>query len=242
MVGPGRRRAPQARGLPRRPGNLAEGLYGLQGHVDGCSPFALRLAGRALRAGRGPYDLSSLKSLVVGSEPVSAEGLRTFEELAAGHGLSPDALCPGYGLAEASLAVSISSPDEPWSSKRLDAAALSERRWAEDPEGEVELVSCGPALHGVELRTGEADGLGPLEIRSPSLLTRYVGDAEPPVCPDGWLRTADLAHLGSHDVYIAGRTDDVFVIAGRNLDARALDAVAGSHPSTRPRQYRHRPR
>jgi len=35
------------------------------------------------------------------------------------------------------------------------------------------------------------------------------------------LHTADLVHLGDDDVFIVGRTDDVFVIRWRNIDARS---------------------
>ncbi len=82
-------------------------------------------------------------------------------------------------------------------------------------------------------RTGR-HALGELEIRSPSLLDGYVGDDASPLTSDGWLQTADLAHVRDGDVFIAGRTDDVLIVAGRNLDARALDALVEGHPACRP--------
>jgi len=197
-------------------------------------PFALRFAGRALRAPGNRYDLSTLRSLVVGGEPVSADGLRTFGQDAAAHGLPPHALCPGYGMAEVSLAAAIGRTDEPWSSVRVDPEALAERRWSEVDEGGLEVVSCGPPLRDFELRTSVGTAVGELELKSPSLLSRYVGEPGSPLSPDGWLHSSDLAHLGPDGVHIVGRSDDVFVIAGRNIDARELDAVAGSHPATRP--------
>ena len=196
-------------------------------------PFALRFAGRILRAGGARYDLSSVRSFVVGSEPVPAAGLRDFADVAARHGLSPLALCPGYGLAEAALAVTIVSPDAPWSSVRVDPGALGAREWSEGDEGGVELVSCGPALADVAIRTTGGE-VGELELASPSLLSRYVGDPGAAVSPEGWFHTADLAHVRAGELFVIGRSDDVFVIAGRNLDARELDAAAGGHPATRP--------
>jgi acyl-CoA synthetase (AMP-forming)/AMP-acid ligase II len=197
-------------------------------------PFALRFASRAMRAASTPYDLSSLRSFVVGSEPISADGLRAFMADASAHGLSPLALCPGYGLGEVTLAATMVSPDEPWSSVRVDAAALAERRWEPVDDGGVEIVSCGTALTNVALRVKGDEAVGELEISSPSLLSGYVGDATSPLSLDGWLQTADLAHYAGGQLYVVGRADDVFIIAGRNIDARALDAVAGSHAATRP--------
>ena len=195
-------------------------------------PFALRLASRTLRS-PGSFDLSPLRSFVVGSEPVPADGLREFEASARDHGLSPHALCPGYGMAEAALAIAIDPNTSPWSSVRLDPEALADREWMEVGEGGTELVSCGPPVLHTEVRTTGDTPLGELEIRSPSLLSGYVG-APSPLTTDGWLHTADLGYVREGEVFIAGRTDDVLIVAGRNIDARALDEAAGGHPACRP--------
>jgi len=197
-------------------------------------PFALRLAARSLRS-PGTFDLSSLRSFVVGSEPVSGDGLREFEAVALQHGLSPTALCPGYGMAEASLAVAIHPTTSSWSSVRIDPDALARREWHEVVTGPgTELVSCGPPVLHTEVRTSGGAPMGELELKSPSLLSAYVGDPSSPVRGDGWFHTADLAYVRDGEVFIAGRTDDVLIVAGRNIDARALDALVQAHPACRP--------
>jgi len=198
-----------------------------------CPPFALRLAARSLRSS-GSFDLSSLRSFVVGSEPVPADGLREFESVAQDFGLSPHALCPGYGMAEAALAVAIDPPTSPWSAVQLDPDALGVRQWVEVEHGGVELVSCGPPVLHTEVRTAGTAPLGELEIRSPSLLESYLGSESSPLRKDGWLHTADLGCVRNGEVFVAGRTDDVLIVAGRNIDARELDAWVTSHPSCRP--------
>ena len=196
-------------------------------------PFALRLAARSLRS-PGRFDLSSLRSFVVGSEPVPADGLREFEAVGKEYGLSPHALCPGYGMAEAALAVAIGPPTGPWSSVLLNPDALAAREWQKVAVGGTELVSCGPPVLGTEVRTTGDTPLGELEIRSPSLLHGYVGEDSSPLTEDGWLHTADLGYVHNGEVYVAGRTDDVLIVAGRNIDARELDAVVAAHPVCRP--------
>jgi acyl-CoA synthetase (AMP-forming)/AMP-acid ligase II len=196
-------------------------------------PFALRLAARALR-GAERFDLSTIRSFVVGSEPVPAQTLREFEEAARAAGLSPHALCPGYGMAEATLAVAIDPNDEPWSSVRVDSAALAEREWLEVDSGGTELVTCGPPVRGMELRVTGDKAFGELELRGPSLLSHFVPDERPALTEDGWFRSADLVHLHNGAVCIAGRTDDVLIVAGRNLDARALDAFVSAQAVCRP--------
>ena len=194
--------------------------------------FALRLAARSLRARGQRLDLRRLHSIVVGSEPVGAAALRAFEEVVGEHGLRPEAVCPAYGLAEASLAVTIDDTERPWSATEV---ALGSEVGGLPDAGTAELVACGRALEGVELRIADGATVGELEVRSPSLLTRYVGAPGAAVSAEGWFRTTDVAHLGSDgQLYVIGRTDDVLVIAGRNLDAKDLDRVAAAHPATRP--------
>ena len=98
----------------------------------------------------------------------------------------------------------------------------------------MELVSCGPPVLHTEVRTAGTSPLGELEIRSPSLLEAYLGSESSPLTEDGWLHTADLGHLRNGEVFVAGRTDDVLIVAGRNIDARELDALVTSHPACRP--------
>jgi acyl-CoA synthetase (AMP-forming)/AMP-acid ligase II len=197
-------------------------------------PFALRLASRSLRSASRAFDLSSLRSFVVGSEPVPADGLREFGSVAEAHGLSPRALCPGYGMAEATLAVAIGSTREPWASVHLDTDALADEAWVETDDHGTEVVSCGPPLTGTEIRVAGGTVLGELEVRCPSLLDGYVGEVRSPLTSDGWLHTSDLGALRQGEVHVVGRTDDVLVVAGRNLDARALDAAVAGHPACRP--------
>ena len=136
-------------------------------------------------------------------------------------------------MAEAALAIAIDPNTSPWSSVRLDPEALADREWMEVGEAGTELVSCGPPVLHTEVRTTGDTPLGELEIRSPSLLSGYVG-APSPLTTDGWLHTADLGYVREGEVFIAGRTDDVLIVAGRNIDARALDEAAGGHPACRP--------
>jgi acyl-CoA synthetase (AMP-forming)/AMP-acid ligase II len=196
-------------------------------------PFALRLAARSL-GGSARFDLSSMRSFVVGGEPVPPSALREFEALASQSGLPPFALCPGYGMAEATLVVAMDPTTSRWSSVRVDSEALAAREWIEVTDGGTELVTCGPPVYGTEVRTAGDRPLGELEFRGPSLLSHYVPDQGSPLTEGGWFRSADLAYLQTGSVIIAGRTDDVLIVAGRNLDARQLDSTVTAHAVCRP--------
>ena len=64
----------------------------------------------------GALDLSRLRSIIVGSESVRADTLVRFADASSRPDSGRSAFCPGYGLAEATLAVTIVRPHEPWRS------------------------------------------------------------------------------------------------------------------------------
>jgi acyl-CoA synthetase (AMP-forming)/AMP-acid ligase II len=187
--------------------------------------FALDFARQTLR--RGGIDLSRLRACVTGAETVRATTLAAFAEAAAPAGLREGALCPAYGLAEATLAVSMVRPGERWTTRTVDPAALADGNWQEVETGRV-LVGNGRPVAGVEVRAAApASGVGPIEIRSTALMEGYLGATSSPTA-DGWLQTHDLGRIVDRQVYIAGRADDVIVVGGRNLFAPDLERAIGT--------------
>ncbi len=72
-------------------------------------------------------DLSCWRFAFNGAEPVQARTMRRFAERFAGSGFRAEALAPVYGLAEATLGVSIPLPDRGFKVDRIDAQAFSRR-------------------------------------------------------------------------------------------------------------------
>ena len=86
-------------------------------------------------------DLSSWWVALNGAEPVAPEVLRRFQDRFSRWGLHPNALTPVYGLSEASLAVTFSDTERPFSSRCFDRDALADgQRAVETPAGR-EMVS-----------------------------------------------------------------------------------------------------
>jgi O-succinylbenzoic acid--CoA ligase len=107
------------------------------------------------------------------------------------------------------------------------ASQVVTRRYAERLEPLPELhgrVSSGHALPGVELTLRD----GRIAVRAPSLLTGYVGPhaSDSAVDAAGWLLTADRGELGrAGELYVLGRSDDVIVTAGENVDVHEVEAA-----------------
>jgi fatty-acyl-CoA synthase len=141
-----------------------------QGRVVTAAPnFAYEwTAQRGLPAPTENIDLSDVV-LIIGSEPVSIDAVRTFHEAFARYGLPRTAIKPSYGMAEAALFVSTIEPAAQPSVVRLDREQLIDGqavRVAAGAPNAVTQVSCGQIARsqwgvivdpdtGEELRDGQ---------------------------------------------------------------------------------------
>ena len=83
--------------------------------------------------GEPPLDLSKIKCILNGSEPVSAASMRKFNEAFGPYGFQEKAIKPSYGLAEATLFVSTTPMGETPTIIHVDRDALNNGRFVEVP-------------------------------------------------------------------------------------------------------------
>lgn len=223
----------------RRPASWLELAAEVGATVTMGPTTAVSLAARALGRSDRHHDLTSLRCLVVGAEPVTTEALQALGRAGAAHGLRPTALCPAYGLAEATLAVTTTRPHEHWHAR---ARALRA-----DQVGPADLVALGRPVDGVRVRIGPSgqhgpdgddsdagsDGAGAIEVRGPSVADVHLGRPSP-VGADGWLRTGDLGLLVDGELHVVGRAADVLLVGGRTVDGEYLQRRLGQVDGVRP--------
>ena len=119
------------------------------GTISAAPNFAFEhAAARGLpRDGEPPLDLSNVKAILNGSEPVSAASLRKFNEAFGPYGFHEKAIKPSYGLAEATLFVSTTPMAEKPRIIHVDRDALNnENRFVElaaDAPSAVAQASAG---------------------------------------------------------------------------------------------------
>ncbi|MFI7587621.1 AMP-binding protein [Spongisporangium articulatum] len=175
--------------------------------------FAFELSVKAAPMLAG-LDLSRLRVCITGAERVKADTVARFTETFAPMGLSPEVICPAYGMAEASLAVTISRPADVWrTSVRPGTETLA--------GGPVLDVGNGSLLERVDLRIVDdagrpTDGVGDVQIRGASLFSDYLG-AERRLTPEGWFPTRDVGYLADGELFLVGRADESIIVGGRNL-------------------------
>ncbi|QNE90317.1 AMP-binding protein [Corynebacterium incognita] len=147
--------------------------------------FALELAVRYGKAQAGDLDLSAIKGLVIGSEPVREQAVNEFYEAFKEYGLERNALRPSYGLAEASLLVLTSqTPNRPvFAHFDREALAAGEAKIAEGDAPYVSFASNGQSVRPMELTivdpaTGNElpDGrVGELWVSGGNVASGYLG-------------------------------------------------------------------
>jgi acyl-CoA synthetase (AMP-forming)/AMP-acid ligase II len=153
------------------------------------------------------------------------------------YGLRADALTPAYGLAEATLAVTIEDVGAMPAVIEVDAEALAAGSVLEahDSSRVARLVSVGRPLADVDVEVKGEPDLAEIVVRSPSLAAGYVRDpaASAETFRNGSLFTGDLGFLADGKLYVAGREDDRLVVAGRNVDARPVESALAEHAEVR---------
>jgi fatty acid CoA ligase FadD32 len=121
----------------RRPSRWIRELARKEGETGGVYSAAPNFAFEhaALRGlpkeGEPPLDLSNVKAILNGSEPVSAASLRKFNDAFGPYGFREQAIKPSYGLAEATLFVSTTPLDEGPKVINVDREALNNKSFVE---------------------------------------------------------------------------------------------------------------
>lgn len=199
-------------------------------------------------------DLSKLKAIYCGAEPVRQSTLARFSERFAAAGFNPAALGPCYGLAEATVLVSGKPHDQPAFNTQVDRDQLAIGTLAivDAEDGfALPLVSSGRVAPGLRLAIVDpvsqqpvADGqIGEIWVQGDNVGAGYWGKealseqvfrAQLPGVDGHFMRTGDLGALYRDELFVTGRLKDLIIIAGRNLYPQDLElAVESADPRIR---------
>ena len=206
-----------------------------------CSPnFGYKHLLKAIeRRDPGPFDLSSVRMLLNGAEPISVGLCAQFLDRMSAYGLRPETMFPVYGLAEASVAVSFPEIDSGVRAVHVERASLAvgaavEHLSSGDP-GAVPFPLLGRAISDCEIRITDGDGstladdvVGHVEIRGGNVTTGYYRDEASTGAAlrgDGWLDTGDLGFLVEGELVITGRHKDIIFSNGQNFFPHDLEGI-----------------
>ena len=173
------------------------------------------------------FDLSRWRIAGNGADMIRPDVMQAFVDCFAEAGFKASAFCPSYGLAEATLAVSLMPPGEGIRLELVEETELSGcSADRERPRRFRAIVNCGRPVTGMEVEIRGPDGqplpdrgIGKLYVRGTSVMVGYFRDPESTAAcldQDGWLDTGDMGYLSGGYVFIVGRAKDMIIINGRN--------------------------
>jgi fatty-acyl-CoA synthase len=172
------------------------------------------------------FDLSRWRVAGNGADMIRPDVMQAFVDAYEAAGFKASAFLPSYGLAEATLAVSIMPPGEGIIVELVEETELSgQSEAAGRPQRYRAVVNCGKPVLGMTVEIRDEDGgllperaIGKVLAKGSSIMTGYFRDAEATeAClKDGWLDTGDMGYLSDGYVYIVGRAKDMIIINGKN--------------------------
>ncbi len=227
----------------KRPSIWLQTLHDFKGTVTFGPNFAFALATkRASEKDLATWDLSSVRIIGSGAEPINANVMFEFVERFAQCGLKPGVPMPAYGMAEATLAMSFAAVGEDLPVLLLDAETFRREGRVVTPDDDalsLAFVSCGKPFskHGICVIDAEGNVLGEdregeLVFSGPSLTDGYWKNPEATaevfrtIVGGGdtiWLRTGDLGFVHDGNVFITGRSKDLIILNGRNHHPQTIE-------------------
>jgi fatty-acyl-CoA synthase len=174
------------------------------------------------------FDLSRWRIAGNGADMIRPDVMQAFVDCFDAAGFKASAFCPSYGLAEATLAVSLMPPGEGIRLELVEENELSGGAPddADRPRRYRAIVNCGKPVAGmaIEIRGPAGEplpdrGIGKVFVRGGSVMHSYFRDEESTkacLSGDGWLDTGDMGYLSSGYIFIVGRAKDMIIINGRN--------------------------
>lgn len=158
------------------------------------------------------HDLSSLRVVFTGGEPLPYAQAAQFEELTGA------TILQFYGSNETGMLSATTVKD-----------SLHHR-----------LRTAGHIVPEMQVRLFDGDddvtisGRGQPACRGPALSLGYLGgtDHDKLYTTDGWMRMGDICELDSDGyLVLAGRTSDFILRGGKNISAVAVEEVVNTHPA-----------
>jgi len=175
------------------------------------------------------FDLSRWRVAGNGADMIRPDVMQAFVDAFAEAGFKASAFLPSYGLAEATLAVSLMPPGEGIRVELVEETQLSggDETGARQPRPQRfrAIVNCGKPVRDMTVEIREEDGtplpdgaIGKLWCKGPSVMVGYFRDPDATAAcmTDGWLDTGDMGYMSDGYIYIVGRAKDMIIVNGRN--------------------------
>lgn len=182
------------------------------------------------------YKLESIRVIINGAEPISENLVREFLSKLSVCGLKEATMNLAYGMAEATLAITISPINSKAIFHCIDGEKASKDSKAElktSKEGKNLIVAdLGPILDGMELRVVDDKNnilkeghIGEVQIKGKNITKGYINNkaSNEKMFVDGWLKTGDMGFVINNRLSLTGRLKDIIFVNGQNFYAHDIE-------------------
>jgi len=184
-------------------------------------------------------DLSCVRVILNGAEPISTRLCDEFLQRLAPYGLKHTSMLPVYGLAEATLAVAFPKWGQDYRAVHVDRHKLKVGDRVtyldKDNADTLSFPVVGFAVPDMNIRIGDIEGndfaedtIGSILISGPTVTQGYYYDEEATkavMTPNGWLDTGDLGFIHNNELVITGRSKEIIFANGQNYYPHDLESI-----------------
>ncbi len=185
-------------------------------------------------------NLSHVRLIFNGAEPISARLCNEFLDRLARYGLNRTAMFTVYGLAEASLAVSFPPCEREFKTLYVDRDALKlgdqVKYLGPHDQQAISFVSVGYPVRDCQVRLSNEKHLvaaenivGRILIKGDNVTGGYLNNDQANRTAfdnEGWLDTGDLGFMADGELVITGRAKDIIFVNGQNYFPHDLESLA----------------
>ncbi|MDY6935439.1 MAG: amino acid adenylation domain-containing protein [Spirochaetota bacterium] len=194
-------------------------------------------------------DLSCIKMLGNGSEPISPSVTRSFIDKFSKYGLDPKAMCMSYGMSEATVEITFPHLYEEAIFYRVDKNLFFKDKLISPTtieEDSIEIADVGAPIQCMMVRIVDDDDrllhenmVGHIQVKGPTVSKGYYNypDANENLFCDGWIRTGDMGFMMNGRVAITGRQKDIIFVHGQNLYAHDIEEYIKRVPGMAYREF-----
>lgn len=193
-------------------------------------------------------DLSGVKLIFNGAEPISTSLCERFMEHLQPYGLKLDVWFPVYGMAEASLAVTFPHIGDGLQTVHADRRTLTKgKRVSVVPAGSPHstiLADEGFPVTDCEVRICDDDDrpvsewtVGSIHIRGANVTAGYYNNesaTKKVITEDGWLRTGDLGFIHEGRLVVTGREKEILFVHGQNIYPSDIESIGEQAAAIKP--------
>lgn len=224
----------------RRPGLWLQKVSEKRASVI-CSPnFGFKHFLKALGDKEMPgMELSCVRVILNGAEPISTRLCDEFLERLAPYGLKHTSMLPVYGLAEATLAVAFPKWGQDYRAVHVDRHKLKvgdKVTYLEENNSDtLSFPIVGFSVPDMNIRIGDLEGnafaedtIGSILISGPTVTQGFYYDeaaTKAVMTPNGWLDTGDLGFMHNDELVITGRSKEIIFAHGQNYYPHDLESI-----------------